>query len=273
MGEINIINVKLSQEIKEIKIFPIGDVHYGSKEFNATKWNSVLTSLKENDDLYCTLGGDLIENVTLGSKGDIFTQTATPHQQIDKLVKDLCPIKHKILAIIPGNHELRTYRQTGFMPSLYLANMLGLNTDENTRYSSNSCLIYISFGKNQGRKNIYYTFSISLTHGSGGSTTPGGKINKLLKGKEIISNADVYIHHHTHEPIMTFKGSFYADTRTKGIYYHEGLFVNSSSFLDYGGYSLEKEYSPSSKRDLIIVLSVDENDRKNPKRTNLITRI
>lgn len=220
-------------------------------------------------NLYCTLGGDLIENVILNSKGDIFKQTMTPHQQMDKIISDLKPVKHKILAITTGNHEDRTYKQTGFDYSLYLAKELGLED----RYSYYHCVLFVSFGKNQGRKGIYYTFSISLNHGSGGSTSIGGKINKLVNNKIIISNCDVYVNHHTHEPISTHKGSFYADTRTKSLQYKEGVFVNSSSFLDYGGYALQKGYAPSSIKDYFIILSVDETDRIDPKKIDVTTKL
>ena len=259
------IDVKLSQDLTEIKIMPIGDVHYGSNEFNEALWKDVLHKVSTTDNLYITLGGDLIDNITIDSKGDIFKQRLSPHEQMTRIIADLTPIKHKILAITNGNHESRTYNRTGFDYSLYLAETLGIVD----RYSYGPYVLFVSFGKNQGREGLYYTFVIYSTHGSGGSINPGGKLNKLLKTKETLCNADVYFHHHTHEPLVTKKPVYYADTRTKDIYFKERTFVNGAAFLNFGGYGAIKGYSPASNAVPIVILTLT-NDRNNPKMVNVI---
>jgi len=63
------VRADLSNDIKQLKIIPISDLHIGSPECNQAQVHSYIEQLKSEKDTYCILSGDLIENVIVGSVG------------------------------------------------------------------------------------------------------------------------------------------------------------------------------------------------------------
>ena len=69
-----------------------------------------------------------------------------------------------------------------------------------------------------------------------------------------IVDADVYIHGHTHLP-MVFKQAFYrVSTQQCSAQLVDKLFVNSGACLQYGGYGQAQEYKPTSLATPVIQL-------------------
>lgn len=64
-------------------IYFIHDIHYGSAEFNAKKWQRFKDRITGDPFALVCWIGDVFENAIPGSKGDMFTQTANP--QSDKM--------------------------------------------------------------------------------------------------------------------------------------------------------------------------------------------
>lgn len=98
------------------------------------------------------------------------------------------------------------------------------------------------------------TYTVFVNHGSGGGRKEGAKAIRLADMASIV-DADVYIHSHTHLP-MVLKQAYYRtcignDSAAKV----DKLFVNTAAALDYGGYGDAKEYKPSSKDTPTIYLS------------------
>lgn len=244
------ITIDLSEELKEIEIIGLGDVHYGSAEHNEKLFDEVIEKIKMQDNLYCILLGDLIECVTKDSVGDLFSQIGTSHSQADYIVKKLLPIKHKILAMTGGNHENRIFKASGFDINLYIAKLLGIED----RYIKNSFVLFVRFGKIHSIKNKPHVFSIFVSHGVGGSTKKPSKLKNLLDLQGIVSGCDVYIMGHVHDYICTYEDNFQIDIRTKKVINKTSCFISQGSFLDFGGYGYEKNYKPLSKRQGIIVL-------------------
>ena len=107
-------------------------------------------------------------------------------------------------------------------------------------------------GSGQRRKICY---SIYTLHGSGGGRKEGGKINRLADLASII-DADVYIHSHTHLPIIMKQAFYRTDVRNSTVGIVEKLFVNTSSNLDYeGSYGEYGAFKPNSKETPVIYLS------------------
>lgn len=243
--------VTLPQEKTKIKIILLGDVHRGSPQFNEPLFKEVVNLIKENDDYYAILMGDLIDNALKNSKSDVYTAVETPQQSMNWVINTLRPIKDKILAITSGNHEERTTREVGFDLSAYLATCLELED----RYSNEPFCLFVSMGKSQNREGIYQTFCLFGSHGASSGTTIGGAVNKLSKLSDIVVNADVYLMGHTHSPLQTFDPRYEVDTRTKKHYLIEPLLINGQAFLNFeGSYGEKKLYKPKSQRVPIIVL-------------------
>jgi hypothetical protein len=97
-------------------------------------------------------------------------------------------------------------------------------------------------------------YSCYCTHGSGGGRREGGKVNRLADLASIV-DADIYIHAHTHLPLI-FKESFFrVSGSNSSVALTEKLFVNTSAMLNYGGYGDKAGFKPASKSSPVIYLN------------------
>jgi hypothetical protein len=122
------------------------------------------------------------------------------------------------------------------------------------RYSSTTALLFIRFGRqSSSRHNRPFLYTIYVTHGSGGGRREGGKVNRLADLASIV-DADIYIHAHTHLP-MVFKESFFrVSGSNSSVALVDKLFVNTAASLNYGGYGDRMGYKPASKKSPVIYL-------------------
>ena len=98
---------------KSLVVVPISDAHYGNPFFSKRHFIDTLYYVRHTPNVYAICNGDLCESSIRTSKGDIFKQVGTPQDQRDWVIKQLKPIRHKILGMTTGNHEDRIYRETG----------------------------------------------------------------------------------------------------------------------------------------------------------------
>jgi hypothetical protein len=197
-----------------------------------------------------------MDNATKTSIGDTYTQTLNPMEQIENAVDIFEPIKDKILAITHGNHEARTYRKEGIDLSAIMAVRLGLVS----KYSPTSTLIFLRFGKlpmkeSNGSGNFRKVcYTLYMLHGSGGGRKEGAKAIRLADMAGII-DTDIYIHSHTHLPMIMKQGYHRIDPRNNAVAHVDKLFVNTAANLNYGGYGEAQEFKPSSKQTPVIYLN------------------
>ena len=70
-----------------------------------------------------------------------------------------------------------------------------------------------------------------------------------------IIDADIFIHSHTHLPMVMKQGYHRIDVRNSAVAHVNKLFVNTAANLNYGGYGEAQEFKPSSKDTPIIYLN------------------
>lgn len=161
----------LSKDLKQVRILPFGDFHYGNPLCSLKHAERAIKFVKDNEDVYMVLTGDLCEAITVASKGNIYKQLVEPEMQRDFMIEFLTPIKHKILGMVTGNHEMRIKE---IDISKDIAKAL------NVPYRPEGILLKISFGDNnnftQGKP---YTYWIYATHGYGGARTKSAKAVKV----------------------------------------------------------------------------------------------
>lgn len=243
-----IIKNDLGADINKIKIIPIADTHIGEKECNLKDIQKVISQIKNSDDTYAILNGDLLNTAIKTSVSDVYSETMTVQEQLDTIVEMFDPIKDKILGVIAGNHENRILSLTGIDVIKNFCYRLGIVD----KYAVDAYLIFVSFGMPfETRPNRRYTYSIFGRHGSGGGSTIGSKLNKVKKMSDVV-DADVYLHSHTHLPAAFRDMVFRICTRTKTIRELERLYVNTNAFLNYGGYGEEKGFTPASRQTVSI---------------------
>lgn len=246
-----VIKADLPKELENIELHIFADEHIGDEHCDLDRLKERIKYVAETENAYCVLNGDILDNATKTSIGDTYTQEFNPMQQLKIAVDLFEPIKNKTLAITHGNHENRTYKKEGINLSYMIAAQLGL-TDV---YSPTSALLFLRFGKsnnNSGKSKQLYT--VYVLHGSGGGRKEGAKAIRLADLNCII-DADIFIHSHTHLPMVMKQAYHRIDTHNSRVALVDKLFVNTAANLNYGGYGEAGAFKPSSKDTPVIYLS------------------
>lgn len=245
------VNVTLNRNLKSIEIHTFSDWHIGDKSCDMAAIESQVKYIKNTPNAFVICNGDLMNNATKTSVSDSYAEDLSPMEQLQTLCDLLEPIKDKILILTQGNHEARTYRADGIDLTALLARQLSIYD----KYVREGGVLFLRFGEtsshNRFRPQLY---SIYCTHGSGGGRKEGSKAVRLADMASIV-DCDIYIHSHTHLP-MVMKQNFYRiDTSNSCVAEVEKLFVNTSAQLKYGGYGQTYEFKPSNTTSPIIYLS------------------
>lgn len=223
--------IELEKDEKSAGIMAMSDIHYGNRYHDSEMFNIFVQWLKNNPKFYLLLIGDLIEGKTKESVG-FFDQVVEIDDQIDYILDVFEPFKDRIIASTGGNHERATWKHTGHDIAKYIAKELEVP------YLKNGGWVYFSVEGNVG-KQVYRSY---MTHGSSGATTAGGRINAVMRLKNI-TRVDLYLHAHMHA-LLHEKESVYVISngalKTKEIHY-----VVTGGYLNYiGSYAQEKSYAP-----------------------------
>lgn len=243
----NVIKRDLGEEFKSIKLLALSDLHIGDELCNLKLIKRVLEEVKNSDNTFIILNGDLMNNATKNSVSDVYSEKLAPMEQIIKLVELLEPIKDRILVIHPGNHEARTYKDDGVDIIQIVAKTLGIED----RYSNGWWYLYLTLG--MGEKGRPVTYTITGVHGYGGGRKNGGKINNLVEmGDKVI--ADIYIMGHTHTPIMTRNTIYTPDFQHRTLVKRDKYYLMTNSFLEYGGYGEMYGFTPSTTEHQELIL-------------------
>lgn len=245
-----VIKIELPKELELIELHTFADEHIGDEHSDINKVIERINYVKNTPNAYCILNGDIIDNATKTSIGDVYAQEFNPMEQLRRAVELFEPIKDKVFLITHGNHENRTYRKEGINLSALLATQLGLAD----RYTPTSAVLFIRFGedrKNHGRKLRYTIYAL---HGSGGGRKEGAKAIRLADLASII-DTDIYIHSHTHLPMIMKQGFHRIDTNNSTVALVDKLFVNTAANLKYGGYGEAGAFKPSSTDTPVIYLN------------------
>ena len=177
-----------------------------------------------------------------------------PMKQVDAMVSLLNPIRSKIIGVTAGNHEARVYRSDGLDMMRFVCRELCVEP----KYNPEGVLIFLRFGTaaKQGRHSDISPkqwYTIYATHGSGGGRKEGAKIIRLAELAGIV-DADIYVHSHTHLPIITKEAYFRVSSANCSTKLIDKLFVNTGATMSYGGYGQAQAYKPSSKATPMITL-------------------
>ena len=252
------IKIDLPRELDLVELHTFAHEHLGDEHSDEKRLLQRIERVKNDPFAYCILNGDIIDNATRTSIGDTYTQEYSPMEQLQRAVELFGPIKDKILCITHGNHENRTYKKEGIDISSLIAKQLGLSS----RYSPTSAALFIRFGEeakkrketNGSGKYRKICYTVYVLHGSGGGRKEGAKAIRLADMASII-DTDIYIHSHTHLP-MIMKQSFHRiDTKNSTVTLVNKLFVNTAANLNYGGYGEAAAFKPSSKDTPVIYLN------------------
>lgn len=245
------------KQVKEIRIVPLADIHIGDPLLDEKLLKQTIEYIKDNDNVFTILNGDLMNTAIKSSISDIYEETMTPMQQIEELVNLLAPIKEKILVATSGNHERRITRET----SIDITHIAMKELAIGERYTSGAYYLYLYFGEKERGRKAPMVYTIFGFHGSGGGRKLGGKINRLVEMSDTCV-ADVFLMSHVHTPIGTKKVIYTPDYSNKSLNKKEMLYAISNSFLNYGGYGEIAGFSPVATSKIEIILNGKKRESK-----------
>lgn len=241
-------------EPRTVRVWICGDVHVGAEGCDMKGFEAFLDRVMDDDDAYVLFTGDLMDNVTKNSVGSLW-QGMKPSEQLEYIAKVLAPLAKakKILALVAGNHELRTARDTDLDPLYNVAVRLGIER----LYRRDFAAVRVQFGSiTTGRK----VYNILAFHGASDFKTRQMANN--------IEGFDALVTGHTHQPVV--RAITHLTLSQKGnVSMKEVVQVTGCSWCDYIGYGARGMYQPQAQsRPQCLVLEW-ANSQNVPKRVTV----
>lgn len=213
-----------------INIYPLGDVHIGSKECNVELLREWVDMVRQDPLGYVVIIGDMMNMGLKNSKTNSYEEVLNPMQQKELCFEILNPIADRILAGCSGNHEYRANKEVGMNP---LYDVFCRMKIEDV-YRQNACFIKLSVGTHCHNPN---TYGIVLTHGK--------TKTKDLDWTYAVDGADVFISGHTHLGTHQPCGKIRLNLRDESVKTVGYQHIVVLPFQEYGGYSITNKYRPT----------------------------
>jgi len=229
-------------ENKDIKIYPISDLHIGASEFMLEAWKAFIKQLKKEPNSYITIQGDMLNNGVKNSVTNVYEETMSPSEQKRWLAEQLSEVRDKILCVIPGNHERRSTKEVDDRPLYDVCYKL----DIEDRYRENTAFMVIRIGdkKANGLKNPTYT--LCVIHGTGGGIYTGASVNRNERFGNVIDNLDILIVGHAHKVVQSKQLKIFIDVHNKKVSYKPFYLIQATAWTKYAGYALRGQLLPGA---------------------------
>lgn len=257
LDDLKLIVKEFPAELDTLRVYAIGDVHVGSEQFDEEAIKKKIKIIESDPAAAVALAGDLGDFGLKTSISCIYRQALTPQEQQDYIFDLFYPIKDKIAACVPGNHEERLVRETGINPLLTLCCRWGIEDV----YRENVAITKYKFGTMAGRKGKQVCFI--------GVTSHGSTRNKHRKFSASFDNIDLYISAHTHQSEYSPRGRIRVDRINETATWVPVKEIVVDAHLKPGGYSLKNEYEIAPPPELqYIELSTYRTGSGNNRKTH-----
>lgn len=246
------VTIERPAEWSKARLYVLSDLHIGDKHSDREAIEEHIKTIYEDEFGLVILNGDLMNTATRSSISDVYGETLKPSEQLETTAALLDPIKDKIIGATSGNHEARIYKADGVDMTRLLCRELGVADV----YAPEGVLMFLKFGQGAlhgGRQASKLIYTIYATHGSGGGRKEGAKAVRLADMASLV-DADIYIHSHTHLPMVMKESFFRVDVQNGKAVPVSKLFVNTSASLTYGGYGQSQEFKPACLDCPVIAL-------------------
>ena len=217
-------------DLDHLNIYPVGDVHIGSKEFNLELFKEWIELVKNDPNGAVVIIGDMMDMGLKNSKTNVYEAKLSPMEQKELCYELLKPIKDKIIGGCSGNHEYRAVKEVGTNPLYDVFCRMSIED----RYRENACFIKLTVGKHGKNPN---TYGVVLTHGS--------SKNKDERWTYGVDGCDCFISGHTHDAYHKPLGKIRMDlihNKVKTVGYQNIVVI---PFQAYGGYAIRGKYLPN----------------------------
>lgn len=215
----------------EVHLYIVSDVHIGAHGFEERAFQRYIAEIESDPLAAVIILGDLIDNAVQGSKGCVFSQRMMPQKQIERVIELLYPIKEKIIFFCLGNHEERSFRQTGNDPGYTVC--LGLDCIDKYNYVHGFITINAA-GK---------TYKLYATHNIGRAES------KLKTMARAHPDCDLVIGGHIHQAKVVPVAQQLHSGKIKTTYA-----VTGKAWLKDESYAISAAYEPVSDVQPLIIL-------------------
>jgi predicted MPP superfamily phosphohydrolase len=231
-------------EFEEIEIYFVHDMHYGSEDHDKKKWESLKREILSEPNRYVIFVGDYCENAVVGSKSDIYTQTASPFQQKEWFTEQLRDLKDRTVCVVPGNHEdNRITKLCGLFPVYDCAKEVGIGD----LYRHHFAIVDIAVGSGGHGKDKQAHYVGYIVHRL--------RDCKMYNGSDFVDGIDFACYGHDHDPKDHPRAKLVYDAKNKAISIKNIEVINCGSFMTYGGYGAKAGYRPLSSKVYKLVLA------------------
>lgn len=220
---------------KDVNIYPIADVHLGAMEHAEEEWQGFL-DLVEKEDAYLILDGDLLNNGVRTSKFvNPFDEVLRPRDAKRRMVEYLKPVRDRILCVVSGNHERRTFKDDDQDLTYDICSKL----DIEHLYRENIAFMRIHCGRRKVKNSdrITNTYTFAVTHGAGGGIYTGAGVNRDERFGNVIDGLDCLVVGHVHKGFITKPSKIVIDKRSATVKMTHYTVLSCVSWLNYGGYA------------------------------------
>ena len=225
----------------------IGDRHYGNEFYDPKLWDLYYEGstghegFKTNKNMYVLCVGDLMETAMKDSLG-VQDQSEWIEDQYLNTKEWLKPINDdkRLICLVEGNHESRATRNW-FRTTRLLCKELDVP------YAKGVVVVNLILCKGDKVRK----YKIVACHGVGSARTKGGKLNSVMRMRDIVADADIYVMGHLHDKMSVEVPILLNDV------FKDRLFCMTGAYMIYGGYSEEKLYSPPARGSLKVKFHFD----------------
>ena len=230
----------------EIEVYAIHDLHYGSELFDEDMWNRAKREILDQPNRYCVFVGDMMENATVGSKSDIYSQTVGPHEQCEWVAQQFTDLADRIIGVVDGNHEKnRSYKSAGLYPLLAAAAIARIDD----RYRPHFAVCDVGVGRRDRDKSQQVRYVMYLVHKARESGKNGVSTALSLSGFDCIVSG------HDHKPADIPRTQLNYNPINKVVSLKPIESLNAGSWCKFGGYGVDNGYLPNSMKKYKLVLS------------------
>lgn len=237
---------KLARDLDSVRIYPIGDVHIGSAEFDVFKWTQWKRKVLSDPNGLVIMVGDILDNTLKNSKGNCYENGMNPREAKEFLYEELLPLKDRIIGAVQGNHCYRSTQLTGDCP-LYDV-MCRLQIED--LYRENMLFLKLNVGEKSNKKQCSYTFAVAH----------GVSKNKTEQFGYALDGVDCFITGHTHDPTVKFPAKIVVDSHNECVRVVGFNHIVVPSFHGLGGYALKGMYLPKSN-ELSPIIGLSGRDK------------
>ena len=211
--------IKIKTTKKKQILVGYGDLHIGAETFNEKKAKEVRDYIKDTGAFWVGMG-DFVENATKRSVGaGVYQQLLTPKEQIAYLRDFLKPIASQCIGFVKGNHEERTYKDSGVDIADIVCYELGMP------YCNWEC-----FGSVIGDKKAYKFYAV---HSYMSNKTGGLAINATERDIEkMFGNFQIIMRGHTHKNIVHIMNYFEIDSRNNTVIIRPRVHLITGHYLE-----------------------------------------